>query len=277
MSTKVPAVARTVSVTERRWIRDPLRDGFLLAGIGYVGLILIGIVGGGPDGLAYWVNRLPNPYAAGGYGSEAGFYYSPAVAQFTAPFTILPWPAFHALLVAASLGSLWWMLGRWAALALLFPPVAIELYSANVNLIIAAAIVVGFRHPASWAFPILTKVAPGVGLLWFAMRREWRNLSVALGTTGAIVTGSFLLAPDLWWQWLGLLTANAGIAAPDLALPIPLLLRLPVAIGVIAWGALTDRRWVVPIGATLAKPILWPAQLSLLVACIPLATPRIAR
>jgi hypothetical protein len=254
-----------------------MRDGFLLAGLVYVALILAGVVEHGPDALAYWVNRLPDPYAAGGYGSEAGFYYSPAVAQLVAPLTLLPWPVFHALVIAGSLGALWWMLGRWAALALLFPPVAIELYSANVNLIIAAAIVLAFRSPAAWAFPILTKVAPGVGLLWFAMRREWRNLAVAAGATMAIALGSFLLAPQLWTQWLGLLTSNVGMVAPELALPIPLLARLPIAIGIIAWGALSDRRWVVPIGATLAIPILWPAQLSLLVACFPLAAIRSSR
>ena len=43
------------------------------------------------------------------------------------------------------------------------------------------AIVLGFRWPFTWAFVLLTKVTPGVGLLWFAVRREWRSLAIALG------------------------------------------------------------------------------------------------
>lgn len=274
ISTKATGIGGSTSTVGGRWARDPLRDAFLIAGPTYVALIALGLVGGGPDGIAYWQNRLPQPYAEGGYGGEAAFYYSPAFAQVIAPFTALPWPVFHALLIAANLGALWWMLGRWSAVALLFPPVAIELYSANINLLIAAAIVIGFRRPAAWAFPILTKVAPGIGVLWFAIRREWRGFAVSVGGTALIMAGSFVLAPDLWRQWIGLLTSSAGQAAPDLAIDIPLVVRLPVAIALLAWGALTDRRWVVPIAAALAMPILWPAQLSLLVACVPLTLSR---
>ena len=35
---------------------------------------------------------------------------------------------------------------------LAFPPVAIELYHGNIHLLIAVAIVLGFRFPAAWAF-----------------------------------------------------------------------------------------------------------------------------
>jgi len=256
-----------------RWTPDPLRDGFVVAGVVYVVLILLGVVGGGPDGIAYWTNRLPDPYVDAAYGNEAGFYYAPAIAQVLAPLTLLSWPAFHALLVVANLGALYWMLGRWAVVALAFPPVLIELYSANVNLLIAAAIVAGFRYPGTWALPLLTKVAPGIGLLWFAARRDWRRLGIALATTGLIVAVSFALAPDLWFEWVAILTGNAGMALPTLALPVPLVLRLPVALAVILWGALTDRRWTVPVAVTLAMPILWPAQLSILLAAIPLRAP----
>ena len=52
----------------------------------------------------------------------------------------------------------------------------------------AAVIVAGFRWPALWAIPLLTKVTPGgIGLLWFAARGEWRHLGIALASTLAIV------------------------------------------------------------------------------------------
>lgn len=258
-----------------RWTPDPLRDGFVVAGAIYVLLIVLGVVGGGPDGIAYWTNRLPDPYVDATYGNEAGFYYSPAIAQVLAPLTLLSWPAFHALLVVANLSALYWMLGRWAVVALAFPPVLIELYSANVNLLIAAAIVAGFRYPGTWALPLLTKVAPGIGLLWFAARREWRPLGIALGATTAIIAISFALAPDLWFEWVGILTGNAGIRPPALALQIPLAVRLPIGVVIVVWGGLTNRRWTVPIAVTLAMPILWPAQLSILLAIVPLRAPTV--
>ena len=53
----------------------------------------------------------------------------------------------------------------------------------------ALAIVWGFRHPWTWSFVLLTKVTPAVGLLWFVVRREWRNLGIALGAS-AVLAGA---------------------------------------------------------------------------------------
>ena len=74
-----------------------------------------------------------------------------------------------------------WLGWRSALLVLAFPPVALELYHGNIHLLMAAAIVLGFRYPIGWSFLLLTKVTPGVGLVWFAVRREWRPLIIALG------------------------------------------------------------------------------------------------
>jgi len=38
----------------------------------------------------------------------------------------------------------------------------------------------------------------------------------------------------------------------------------------IVWGARTNRRWVVPVGAMLALPALWYGGLSIMVATLPL-------
>jgi hypothetical protein len=113
---------------------------------------------------------------------------------------------------------------------------------------------------------LLTKVTPGIGLLWFAVRREWRALGLALTATGLITAFSFALAPGLWFEWLGLL---AGSRQDPLAFGPPLLVRLPVAAIIVIWGARTDRRWAVPVGAYLALPNLWWHGLAVL-AAIPL-------
>ena len=60
---------------------------------------------------------------------------------------------------------------------------AVELYLGNVHILIAVAILLGFKHPWTWAFVLLTKTTCGVGLLWFVVRREWRSLWIALGAT----------------------------------------------------------------------------------------------
>ena len=78
----------------------------------------------------------------------------------------------------------------------------------NVQLLMAAAIVAGMRWPAAWAVPLLTKIGPGVGLLWFAVRHEWRNLSIALAATLAISAASFLLSPSDWANWLRFVASN---------------------------------------------------------------------
>ena len=70
------------------------------------------------------------------------------------------------------------------------PVHAMEVAGGNVSLLLAVAIVVGFRWPAAWALVLLTKITPGIGLLWFAVRREWRHLAIALGATAAIVAVS---------------------------------------------------------------------------------------
>ncbi len=148
----------------------------------------------------------------------------------------------------------------------------IELSVGNIHLLIAAAIVVGFRWPVAWAFVLLTKVTPGIGLLWFAVRREWRHLAVALAGTVSIVAISALVAPQLWTEWFNILTASSASSAGDRAFVpwIPLLVRLPFAAVIVTWGALTDRRWTVPVAVIVAMPVLWPNAFAVAVALIPL-------
>ncbi len=151
-------------------------------------------------------------------------------------------------------------------------PVAMEVSAGNVNLLIAAAVVVGFRYPASWAFVLLTKVTPGIGLVWFAVRKEWRSLAIATGATALLIGISLVFVPQLWPEWFATVTSEVGADSPGAHVPIPLVIRLPIAGALVAWGARTDRRWVVPIAVTLAVPTIWPAVLSILVGSFALST-----
>jgi hypothetical protein len=61
-----------------------------------------------------------------------------------------------------------------------------EIWGGNIEVLVALAVVLGFRWPAAWSFILLTKITPGVGLLWFAVRREWRSLAIVAVATGGI-------------------------------------------------------------------------------------------
>jgi hypothetical protein len=49
--------------------------------------------------------------------------------------------------------------------------------------------------------------------------------------------------------------------------------RAPIGLLLIAWGAPRNQRWTVPVGAMLALPALWYGSLSIVLAVIPLTTP----
>ncbi len=208
-----------------------------------------------------------NPYVIGAY------LYAPAFAQAISPLTLLSWPAFAAVWTAGICAVYIWLVGRWAfPLLLLTAAVALEMYLGQIDIFIAAAIVIGFRYPAVWAFPLLTKVAPGIGLIWFAVRREWRNLAIAVAATVAIAGVSAMAAPHLWNEWWELLRRSVmdRQVVEGAYLAIPVWLRLPFAVAIIVWGARTDRHWTVPVGVLLAMPILWVNVFTLLVAAVPL-------
>jgi hypothetical protein len=135
-------------------------------------------------------------------------------------------------------------------------------------------IVAGFTRPGVWAFALLTKVTPALGLAWFAVRREWRALAEVAIVTLVIVAVSWLLAPAQWSAWVELLRSSTGSSTVPGSVPVPLLLRAPVALVVIAWAALRGWRWLLPVGVLLAMPVIWWGSLALLVACVALERDR---
>jgi glycosyl transferase family 87 len=220
------------------------------------------------DAHAYWAANPLDPYNFGALYTQDAYFYSPAFTQALGPLHGLPWPAFAALWTILLTAVLAWLGGRWFAWVLLVPFVAIELAMGNIHILMAAAIVVGFRWPAAWAFIILTKVTPGVGLIWFAVRREWRALAIAVAVTIGIGAVSFAIAPGAWSEWMDVLRATPASTYRE-STPfdfIPLPVRVVAAAVLVGLAGLTDRRWVVPIAATLALPVVYINGLALLVA-----------
>jgi hypothetical protein len=238
-----------------------LRDGLIVAGLLFAGYLFLVVAPAmrtfGFDALAYWVNPITDPYrlTTGGLGA---FLYSPAAARLFAPAALLSWPAFLWIWTALLLGTALWLGGRRWLWVLAFPPVALELYHGNIHLLIAAAIALGFRYPAAWSFVLLTKVTPGIGLLWFVVRREWRSLAIVALVTGVLVVASVIVDPQLWRQWIDRELVHSLQEGPDQPyIPIPLLVRLPAAALLVIWGARTDRKWTVPVAAAISMPVLW--------------------
>jgi hypothetical protein len=257
-----------------------LRDGLIVAGLLFAAYLFVVVAPAqrtfGFDALAYWVNAITDPYRlqTGGLGA---FLYSPVAARLFAPAALLSWPAFLWIWSALLLGTALWLGGRRRWLwVLAFPPVALELYHGNIHLLIAAAIALGFRYPAAWAFVLLTKVTPGVGLLWFLVRREWRSLAIALGATAVLVAVSVVVDPGLWRTWIERELLHSLSTGPDQPyIPVPLLLRLPLAAVLVVWGARTDRAWVVPVAAAFSMPVLWFTAFATLAALPAVARPQL--
>ena len=252
-----------------RWSPGRLATALGALGAGMAAAAILACGGPGIDLGAYLHASDTNPYG-GAWGDFGAYVYSPAFLQVTWPLRQLPYDLAQAIWLAISSAALVLLAGPWTLPLLFAPPVIVELAIGNIHLLLAAAIVAGFRWPGAWAFVLLTKPTLGVGLLWFAARGEWRSLGIAFGAMAAIAGTSFVLAPDLWAQWFGLLSANAGAILPGLVVQVPLLPRLAAAAGVVIIGARKGWCWTVPIACLVAMPAVWFASLALLVAIIPL-------
>jgi hypothetical protein len=243
-------------------------------------LVLLGIIacatywwyltsGGGlpVDVHYYWAadpgNLYPHPEA----GEHNGYNYSPAFEFVAGWWRSIPFEAYAAIGRAVLLAMLVYLAGPFTLFALLTVPVASEINAANIQIPLALAVFLGFRWPATWAFVILTKLTPGIGLFWFLLRREWRHLAIALGGTAAVAAVSFVLMPHAWFDYVVLLTGSPAPAVAPYYLSF--WTRLPFAIGFIAWGAWKGKRWPVVVGATIALPVYYITSSAMLVGVLP--------
>lgn len=271
------AATEPAPLAERAWRHRHDIVGFALVAAIWVAIVVFAepfgrLWGTGQDAYCYWFPSLADPYARSDWTDPIAYVYSPAFLQLLEPIRALPWQAYVAVWTAILLGAVYVLTGRkWFAVGVVLG--LMELAGGNIHLLLAAAMVLGFRWPATWALVLLTKITPGIGLLWFVVRGEWRQLFIALGATALIVAVSFATMPDAWVQWVGVLTRIAGRDGTWAAVPIPFLVRLPFAVALVVWGAHTNRRWTVPVAGMLALPALWYGGLAMLLAVIALREP----
>ena len=228
----------------------------------------------GTDLYAAWKINLADPWA-GAASSMLGigvFRHSPVIAQIASLFGGIPWLAAQLGFLAVQLAAIVLIAGKRWPYVVLFPGVFWNLYFGNVDLLMGVAIVLGFRYPGTWAFLFLTKVTPGIGVLWFAFRGEWRKLGIALATTVVISAVSFVIAPDLWFKWVDALREMAGL--PQASFYPPLVVRLVLAVGLTWFAARTDRAWLLPVACLCAVPNPWFVTFAILGASVVLFSRR---
>jgi len=136
------------------------------------------------DAHAYWMTRDGVLYKNLVRLSPDAFLYSPAFAQVIAPITAFDFGTFLAIWRGINLGAFVSLAGPLSAPLLFWSPVTSEVSAGNIHLLFGVAIVIGFRWPATWALILLTKVTPGVGLLWFVVRREWHQVAIVAAADG---------------------------------------------------------------------------------------------
>lgn len=253
---------RVVEWARRRSIPEPRRLFVALSTAGAIFSIwFFGIVGPavnavGYDAFAYWDVRLGDLYARslGQLTAYGAFRYSPPVAFVLAPLHALPWPVFLGAFILLLVAALVFLAGPWTLAAMSYPGVAISLYEANIDLLLAAAVVIGVTSPIVWVFAIAAKPTMIVCLAWFVVRREWRAVALIFIALAAVVVPTLLLRPDLWVGYVGMLLDNIRLpTGQELA---PLWIRLPLAGLLAAWAAWSDRPWLLGISAALAQPVL---------------------
>lgn len=248
-----------------------LRDTTWILGIvcAVYALLSVWFRGIGVDAHAYWL-AWRGPMYTTAPGTPDAYLYSPAFAQALWPFAQLSWPVFVAVFTVLIGIALAWLLKplgwKWAVpLWLAGLP---EIVSGNVFILMALVAVAGFSRPASWAFVALTKITPCLGPVWFIARGEWKKLLSSLLTIAVVAAISAAVAPNLWQEWFRFLashlTASAGpIGSPYMPPPI---VRIPLGIALVAWGARRNKPWSIPVGMVLCSPVLWLGTFTLLAA-----------
>jgi hypothetical protein len=93
---------------------------------------------------------------------------------------------------------------------------------------------------------------------------------LALAATVAIIALTAIVTPGLWADWFALLTGSTGSSTVPGSIPIPLVLRLPLAAAVIVYAARKGQAWLLPVGILLAMPVIWWGSLVILAAAVAL-------
>ncbi len=197
------------------------------------------------------------PVYEGSIGTYGAFSYAPPWAVLFGALAWVPDVAMLALMVTLGLLALRYVAGSWlwVGLAFWYPVTVMVMLAGNIELLIAAALVLAARgHAGPLAFTALAKVAPGLGI----PPRGWREAAVVLAVA-LLVTLPWL---HLWPEWVDYVLRQP--TAIDISIGPPWFWRLPVALLLLA----LRRPWASALAVIVAMPSLWLGTLVILVAVV---------
>lgn len=182
-------------------------------------------------------------------GDSTAVSYAPPWIVLFAALTLLPPMLVQLLFVTGDFVALWYVAGSWRGVgyAMFWPWTVSSLLSGNIDLLIAAAIVVAWRRGTTWplVFAAYAKVAP---LLAIPLH-SWRRSLIAV----ALLLAATLPWAWLWPQWVAYLLRQP-VAVPA-GIHIAWELRLPVALLLLA---AVRRPWAAAVAVVIAMPSLYP-------------------
>jgi hypothetical protein len=219
------------------------------------------------DGYMFWAPPASDPYGWEGtpVAEVYQYRYSPAFLFILTPIRALPWTGFAVAWFLLHIAVLLYLRMPWM---IVWPGVIDDIVRGNSVTFIALACVLALRGQGwAWSYAFLTKVTPGVGVIWHLVRREWHRLAWAIGSTAAIMAIGFLASPSIWSDWIASLTRAPGnYLTVNWLAPLPF--RLGAAVLVIGWAAYRSKAWLVPIGMIIGLPGLWPSSFALVLASV---------
>jgi hypothetical protein len=196
------------------------------------------------------------PVYIGEVGGRLVFSYAPPWAVACAALAWIPGSILQLGVMALDLLSLRYLTGSWLRIGLvfLFPITIFLIVAGNLELMIAAAIVLAWRagRPEPLVVFALAKIAPALAL----PPRHWRPAVVALAVS-LLITLPWLW---LWRDWVEYLLRQPPLIA--ISIPIPWFYRLPFALALL----LVRRPWAAALAVVVAIPTLYNSTLLILLA-----------
>jgi hypothetical protein len=231
-------------------------------GIVYILLITGGHLQPGIDLQAYLRAgldlRAGQAVYVGHIGDATNFPYAPTWAVIAATASLLPGALLQAGLMLLDVVAIRYVCGSWRAAGYVFawPLTAFVMTAGNVDILIAAAIVMAWReHAGPLVLMALTKLAPALAL----PPRRWRQI-VATAIVCFAMTVPWL---HLWPEWIAYLLRQPALIS--ISIPVPWYFRLPVALALVAW---LRKPWAAALATAMAMPSLYLSTSVILIAPI---------
>ena len=210
-------------------------------------------------------------------GEIGSFLYPPPFLRSLGPVGQFPWPIFlfgwTALLTAAAVAMLRRVpaaIGPCGHCSWSWP---VPTSGPETSTCSSASAVLALTSPIAWAGLALTKVTPGVGALWHGFRGRWPELALALSIT-LVGAGLSFVAPRRWGDWLSIVLGESPPGPYQTSVPVPLVLRFPLAIAPCGRPAPTVHGW--SRSRMAALPVIWFNGLSMLLGAAALIDHRTA-